>query len=327
MADRRAQLALEEAILRDIEQLKEKAQTNKRAEEEELWARRKQQQEREAASGEPDHQRDRSPDRQKSDRGQQDHGSPRHNRHGRRPSRRQDRRRDGAHGSRGDSRPLLGSGDDSSEGRNNRKRRRSKGKSGGSRSHRSRSRSVTSSDRSDDDPRPREASAGRADSAYASPHADAAGPAGEELDLEDAFRGKRVRGRGALGSRMDEAGPYMAPPAEDAELQNEDTGVLRRRPVGPAKPAWLETKPADSLDNAGRQSLGEEPTGYAGVAGRAAVGQGPDEERRRRKKERREAKEKKRRKKEKDKARKRRKGRRSHSRKSGSSDSGSIEPD
>lgn len=52
---------------------------------------------------------------------------------------------------------------------------------------------------------------------------------------------RRPRGRGALGSRMDEAGPYAQAPGGQ-ELENEDVVVIRRIPVGPSRPEWLQAK-------------------------------------------------------------------------------------
>ncbi|KAI7846125.1 hypothetical protein COHA_000386 [Chlorella ohadii] len=48
-------------------------------------------------------------------------------------------------------------------------------------------------------------------------------------------------GRGGVGSRMDVPGPYLPPPGEgNAELDNEDTAVVRRQALGPERPQWLQ---------------------------------------------------------------------------------------
>ena len=57
---------------------------------------------------------------------------------------------------------------------------------------------------------------------------------------------------------MDEAGPFMAPPAGDAELENEDTGVWRLRPIVPAKPDWLDPAGGAAAGTHGDAPLGRE---------------------------------------------------------------------
>ena len=117
------------------------------------------------------------------------------------------------------------------------------------------------------------------------------------------------RGRGALGLRMDEAGPFMEPPAGGGELENEDTAVLRRGPVGPAKPEWL-------------QPAAEGEGGSRGGAAAPAEAADEAERRRARKEKKRARKEKKRLKKEeRRRKKKRRRRRRSSGSESDSSDS------
>ncbi|CAK0784424.1 hypothetical protein CVIRNUC_007628 [Coccomyxa viridis] len=51
---------------------------------------------------------------------------------------------------------------------------------------------------------------------------------------------KRIRGRGGIGSRMDEAGPFLDPSAAaDADLLEEDSRRQHARPAGPERPSWL----------------------------------------------------------------------------------------
>ena len=98
---------------------------------------------------------------------------------------------------------------------------------------------------------------------------------------------------------MDEAGPYMAPPEGGGELVNEDTGIVRRVPLGPGRPEGL--RPA---------------AGSEGDSGSSSSSDSDDSGRRRRrrsggtKSERREKKSKRRKKEKKEKERRREKKRR-----------------
>lgn len=95
------------------------------------------------------------------------------------------------------------------------------------------------------------------------------------------------RGRGSVGSRMDEEGPFMLPPPEGAELYNEDVALYRRQPVGPAKPRWLHAEPGPGGARGGSGRDGGTGAGVIEAGGdrreRRSTGKG--EKKRKRKKE------------------------------------------
>ncbi|XP_051199403.1 uncharacterized protein [Lolium perenne] len=68
-------------------------------------------------------------------------------------------------------------------------------------------------------------------------------------EIEDFLHSRVKRGRGAIGSRMDEPGPYLtAPSSRQDELASPDARVkeeLKHRVYGPEKPLFLRSKSSD----------------------------------------------------------------------------------
>eukprot|EP00887_Chlorella_sp_A99_P006548 scaffold3.g6548.t1 len=207
-------------------------QANRRVEEEEMWAVRQVQLEREEEEA-----------RRRRERGRQDRHGSRSREERRRGSCSRSRSAGRGHGKQGERRSGPPEQSEGDEGR----------WQGGH--------SASSSERSDEGLAEGRAakrsrrSASPAGRAAARPRPDghsARGEAGSDgLQHEGALADEQVaamlasrrpRGRGALGSRMDEAGPYMDAGAGAGELANEDVAVVRRAPVGPARPEWLQQK-------------------------------------------------------------------------------------
>ncbi|XP_037459068.1 uncharacterized protein LOC119330062 [Triticum dicoccoides] len=68
-------------------------------------------------------------------------------------------------------------------------------------------------------------------------------------EIEEFLRSRVKRGRGAIGSRMDEPGPYLKPPCgRQDNSASPDAGVKedrKRRVYGPEKPLFLRSKSSD----------------------------------------------------------------------------------
>ncbi|EFN53384.1 hypothetical protein CHLNCDRAFT_137165 [Chlorella variabilis] len=73
---------------------------------------------------------------------------------------------------------------------------------------------------------------------HSSGHAEEGGHVSDDA-IAAMVASKRSRGRGGVGSRMDVPGPYL-PSGETAELANDDTELVRRQQLGPARPEWLQ---------------------------------------------------------------------------------------
>lgn len=110
----------------------------------------------------------------------------------------------------------------------------------------------------------------------------------DDEELMEMLSKRRVRGRGDVGSRLAEPGPYLPDPG-GAEAGTANGGEVRRM-VGPARPEWLQKQPGGGrgrgyifdplvIDEL-RFQLGLRPAG-AGMADKA----GPGKESRKRSKE------------------------------------------
>jgi hypothetical protein len=67
-------------------------------------------------------------------------------------------------------------------------------------------------------------------------------------EIENFLHSRVKRGRGAIGSRMDEPGPFLDPSRRQGREPNPDTLVedkWERRVQGPEKPLFLKSKPPD----------------------------------------------------------------------------------
>ncbi|KAJ3672424.1 hypothetical protein LUZ60_007145 [Juncus effusus] len=68
-------------------------------------------------------------------------------------------------------------------------------------------------------------------------------------EIEEFLRSRRKRGRGEIGSRMDEPGPYLT--SVDQSDEHSDLGFKERRIVGPEKPSFLKSKCSEKKDKSG----------------------------------------------------------------------------
>jgi hypothetical protein len=66
-------------------------------------------------------------------------------------------------------------------------------------------------------------------------------------DIEEFLRSRVKRGRGAIGSRMDEPGPYLTAPSgrQDKPTSPDAREEHKRRVYGPEKPQFLRSKSSD----------------------------------------------------------------------------------
>lgn len=60
-------------------------------------------------------------------------------------------------------------------------------------------------------------------------------------DIDFFVNGRIKRGRGAVGSRMDETGPYLPPSPDSNEKLSVGSDVWQHRVLGPEKPSSLRT--------------------------------------------------------------------------------------
>lgn len=77
--------------------------------------------------------------------------------------------------------------------------------------------------------------------------------------IEVSVNGRVKRGRGAVGSRMDEAGPYLAPSADSNGKLSASYDVWQHRVFGPEKPPSLKPcRSSDDDDDADRRKKRKE---------------------------------------------------------------------
>mmetsp|Transcript_13396 Transcript_13396/g.33755 ORF Transcript_13396/g.33755 Transcript_13396/m.33755 type:complete len:277 (-) Transcript_13396:515-1345(-) len=71
----------------------------------------------------------------------------------------------------------------------------------------------------------------------------------EATQLESFLAGKRARGRGAVGSRVEDAGPYLPGGATAARAEGDGVAGGARPPQGPDAPPWLRRGGSPSISS------------------------------------------------------------------------------